>query len=163
MQRRNSRSHRSLLLSAAPWVTLLLLAAEIPQASAVPLRNRNEFERCAAELLSTGIAPEQASVGCAKVWHPREVSKCVANINRQTPITATDALSVCFRSRRPEELASCVTDINKIGSDTNGLAMLDYCRRSLLPIRFSECVVALHREMDISASSAMETCISAND
>lgn len=160
MQNRNYRPNRSLLLSA---VTLLLLAAEISQVSAFPLRNRNEFQRCAAELLSTGISPEQASVGCAEVLRPRELSKCVAKINRQTPINASDALSVCFRARRPEDLAACVTDINKIGQDTTGIAMLDYCRRSLLPIRFSECVIGLHREMDISASRAMETCIRARD
>ena len=42
------------------------------------------------------------------------------------------------------------------------LLALDTCRRSLLPERHSECVVALSRDIpDLSPATAMETCINA--
>jgi hypothetical protein len=55
-----------------------------------------------------------------------------------------------------------VVDINgqdgAVASD-----VLDRCRRSLLPARFSECVVGLVAEISASTGSAMESCIAATD
>jgi hypothetical protein len=46
---------------------------------------------------------------------------------------------------------------------SQALNILDHCRRSLLPIRFSECVNGLSREVDFSTSRALDTCIAAED
>ena len=40
---------------------------------------------------------------------------------------------------------------------------LNYCRLSLLPVRFAECVVGLRREIDVTPTQAMNTCIDGSD
>ncbi len=149
-------------VSTVGLTTFLLLTAVIP----TPPANAylNEFQNCAAGLLSTNISPEQTSIACAEALHPEELSQCVVSIKRLTSIEAPNALGACFRVRRPIELASCVVDINRYTKEPIALDVLDHCRRSLLPIRFSDCVVGLSRQInDLSPAKAMDTCIAAID
>jgi hypothetical protein len=50
---------------------------------------------------------------------------------------------------------------DKLGISTQ---ILDSCRQSLLPGRFSECVIAVSRDVDKNnPSQALQTCLSAED
>jgi len=153
---------RPVVLSAAGLATLSLLAITIPSVPATAA-SRNEFQVCANQLLSVGVAPESASVGCAEALYPKDLSSCVFKIKQQTAIAAQAALDSCGRVRRPTELATCVVDISKRIPDVVAPDVMDYCRRSLLPVRFSQCVVGFNIEMDFSAPKAMQTCIDARD
>lgn len=137
-----------------------LLALAIPSPPAAAL---TEFQVCAAELGRANISLELASKACASVLAPKDLSECVIRINYLTSALANDALVACTRVRRPKELASCVVDINRKTQNSVAPSVLDYCRRSLLPLRFSECVIGLSREVDFSAPRALETCITAED
>jgi hypothetical protein len=161
----NTRDRRPLcrsLFSAIQLTTLLLLAMAIESVPAVAT-HRNEFRPCAADLLKAGISPEQAAADCAGALHPTELSRCAVNIKQVTPLPPQDAVSACYQVRRPLDLANCVTEISIRIPNTVASDVVNNCRRSLLPTRFSECVVALHREIDFSAPKAMETCIDARD
>ena len=138
-----------------------LFAMAIPPEPATA--NSNEFEICAAELLRTNISRNLAAKVCAEALYPEDLSLCVLKINAQTPIIADEALYGCQRVRRPLELASCVVDINQYTQNPEALLVLDRCHRSLLPLRFSECVIGLSREIDFSSTEALETCITAED
>lgn len=126
-------------------------------------RNQNEYRVCAARLLSVGIPPEAASNACAAALRPKEVSSCVGQIQRRTQIPATDSLSFCGQARRPEDLATCVVDIGTKSQETVNPLILSYCSRSLLPVKFAQCVVGLRSEIDFSPTQAMDNCISASD
>jgi len=137
-----------------------LFAIAIPSEPATAL---TEFQVCAAELLRAEVSPEQASRACAEALAPKDLSLCVLRIKVLTPTKPNDALFACTRVRRPLELASCVVDINKRTQSKEAPSVLDHCRRSLLPIRFSECVVGLSREIDVSVPRALQSCITAED
>jgi hypothetical protein len=109
------------------------------------------------------VSPEAASVACARALRPEDLSRCVVTINQVTPTLKQDALAACTKVRRPVELSRCVSDISDRTQSSEVLSVVDYCRRSLLPIRFSECVTGLRREIDFSTSRALETCIAAED
>ncbi len=123
----------------------------------------NNYRGCAAKLLRLGITPEAASNACAGVLRPRELSNCVTRIQKQTQVAAVDILSSCRSARRPEDLGTCVVSISASKKETFDPSILNYCDRSLLPVRFAECVVGLRREIDFSATQAMDTCIDASD
>lgn len=146
---------------AVPLAIAGLLAAghTLPATAA----NWNEYRTCAARLQAAGISPQQIGSACAEALRPREFSICVLDIKKRTTILGQDALSACSRVRRPADLASCVTNINRRTKNPPALAVLDYCRRSLLPTRFSECVIGLSGQIDFSPSTAMESCIAATD
>jgi hypothetical protein len=126
-------------------------------------RNQNEYRVCAARLLSVGIPTEAASNACAAALRPKEVSSCVGEIQRRTQIPATDSLAFCGQARRPDDLATCVVAIGTTSQETVNRAILSYCNRSLLPVKFGQCVVGLRSEIDFSPTQAMESCISASD
>lgn len=158
--------HRFLFFSfvfSASQVTILFLGLmAIPKVPASAMY-QSEYQSCAAELSRLDIAKEQVAEVCAKALRPREISNCIARIAQFAPIPARDGLAVCSQVRRPLELATCAIDIYNRTQDASRTSVLDYCRRSLLPVRFSECVVALSRELDFSPAKAMETCISARE
>ena len=138
-----------------------LLAIAIPPQTATA--GSNEFKTCADELLRANISRNRAASVCAEALYPEDLSLCVLKIKALTPIIADDALYGCQRVRRPLELASCVVDINKHTQNPDVILAFDRCRRSLLPVRFSECVIGLSREIDFSSTEALETCIAAED
>ncbi|NER22969.1 MAG: hypothetical protein F6J96_20175 [Symploca sp. SIO1C2] len=137
-----------------------ILAMVIPPKPAV---SSNEFNTCAAELLRANISRNLAADVCAEALYPEDLSLCVLTIKAQTPIVADEALYGCQRVRRPLELASCIVEINHHTSNPEVLLAFDRCRRSLLPLRFSECVIGLSQEIDFSSTQAIETCITAED
>jgi hypothetical protein len=130
---------------------------------AVTATYANDYRVCAGRLLSLGVTPDAASVGCANALRPKELSLCVSRIQKQTQIAATDALASCKQARRPEDLAACVIGISANAKEAVNPAALNYCTRSLLPVRFAECVVGLRAETDSAPVQAMDNCIDASD
>ncbi|NJM70338.1 MAG: hypothetical protein HC862_08965 [Scytonema sp. RU_4_4] len=148
---------------AAPVFAVAGWFAMTSSSMAVTATYRNDFRVCAGRLLSVGIAADAASQACAAALRPGDLSTCVIKIGRQTQIAASDALTTCRQARRPEEVASCVVGINKYTREAVSPEVLNYCGRSLLPVRFAQCVVGLRAEVDFASTQAMETCIDASD
>lgn len=146
-------------LAIAGWLAMTLPST----AATVPSSYRNDFRSCAGRLVSVGVSSDAAATACAESLGPRDLSKCVAQIEGQTELTAEDALATCRQVRRPNQLATCVVGISRNSQGEAVPAVLDYCGRSLLPERFAECVVGLRREIDVATTQAMDTCISARD
>lgn len=138
-----------------------LVAIAIPTPPAVAT---TPFEICAAQLVRfASVAPSIASVACANALSPADYSRCVVTISARTPTITNDAITACTRVRRPVELSTCVVDIINRSRDSQVPTVLDYCRRSLLPIRFSECVTGLSRAVDVASATNLDTCIAAED
>lgn len=138
-----------------------LLALSLPKPpAAVAL---TEFDVCTAELRYADISATRAANACSEAINPKELSECVLRINVVTPTIANDALVSCQRVRRPVDLAKCVVEINKRTQSREVPSVISYCRRSLLPVRFSECVVGLTRQVDVAVPNALATCIDAED
>lgn len=148
--------------SAVPVVAIAsLLALVIPNRPAVAL---NEFQLCTAQLVRlAGVSAEGAVAACSDALNPKEISRCVVTIHKLTPTLTPDALVACRRVRRPVELSRCMFDITDNTRDSQPIAVLEYCRRSLLPLRYAQCVVGLSRETDFSSGQVMESCIKAED
>jgi hypothetical protein len=144
-------------LAMAGWMAMPL------PGMAVTASYANDYRVCAGRLLSVGVTADAASLGCANALRPRELSLCVARIQRQTQIAATDALASCNQARRPEDLAACVVGISANAKEAVNPAALNYCSRSLLPVRFAQCVVGLRAEIDSAPIQAMDNCIDASD
>lgn len=125
--------------------------------------NAEDFRACAARLLSVNISPSAAASACSQALRPRSVSSCVVDIKRQTSITAVDALATCTQARRPSEVASCVVGISRSSKGQADPTALNYCGRTLLPVRFGDCVVGLRSATDIAPTQAMNSCINATD
>ncbi len=162
MEIRNKFS-RFMRFSATPLTALWLLAVGIPAPSAQARNYDNNFRLCASELLEAGIAAPVAADACAAALYPRDLTICVVRIDRETNIAAADALETCRQVRRPKDLAKCVVNISNGTQNAVVRDILDNCRLSLLPVRFSECVVGLNKEVDFSAGQVMATCIDASD
>ena len=143
-------------LQAGLW----LLTIPSPPANAT---NWNQFHICVAELKRSNIAQEMASSACSLALEPKDLSLCVLKIDSQTPVKAEDALKACFKVRRPLDLADCVFDINEETEVINPDSVLNYCRRSLLPIRFSECVIGLSDQSPLPVAEAMTICLRAEE
>lgn len=165
------RSH-FIHLSAFPVVALGLLAIQLPATalrldplspSSLTAPRAADYRNCAIDLLQAGLSENDAAAACAEALYPLELSECVVEINGNTEIAGDDALSSCLRVRRPLELAECVVDIDAAQNEAVSAGVLDYCRRSLLPERFSACVVGLSREIDLAVGDVMNTCISVTD
>ncbi|HEY9901021.1 MAG TPA: hypothetical protein V6D43_01100 [Candidatus Sericytochromatia bacterium] len=148
-------------LCASQLVLAGLMAIAIPIR---PAAAYTEFQICAAELVRfASVAPELASVACGQALRPEDYSRCVVTISLRTPAATQEALQACTRVRRPVELSRCVVDITDRTRDSEVPSVLSYCRRSLLPIRFSECVTGLTREVDFATPRALDACIAAED
>lgn len=138
-----------------------LLAMAIPSR---PVLAYNDFQLCAARLVRlAAVSPEEAAVACSDALDPEDLSRCVVTIHKLTPTLTQEALVACSRVRRPVELSRCVFNINNKARESQTAEVIDYCRRSLLPIRYSECVVGLSREIDFAVTRVLETCIKAED
>jgi hypothetical protein len=128
-----------------------------------PATAANPFDECARYLEAAGIEPDRIAYACGAAIDPEDLSECVLRIDYYTDIPSSEALAGCFRVRQPEKLAECVVDISQDAPDPNQAAVLDFCRRSLLPDRFSECVVGLTAEIEVTTDFAMSTCIAEGD
>ncbi|MEC4892497.1 MAG: hypothetical protein SAL07_22595 [Oscillatoria sp. PMC 1051.18] len=149
-------------LGAIASLQVGLLAMAIPNSPTLAT-DFNQFNVCARELRSVGISPEESSAACAGALKPKDLSICVLRIYERTPILAREALDTCFRVRQPVELSFCVAEISQETKNPNNSQVLENCRLSLIPKRFSQCVVGLTREIDLSPAAAMENCIDAED
>jgi hypothetical protein len=145
-----------------------LVAVALPSEAFTSSRSRtnpraSDYRSCTSGLTGAGLASLDAANACADALYPRDLERCVTRIDSNTEIAATDALENCVKVRRPVELAECVTDIDGLDGSAAGLNVLDYCRRSLLPLRFSACVVGLSNEGESTTDTALESCISAGN
>jgi hypothetical protein len=149
-----------------------LLAFSLPIAPA--LANWNEFDVCTTEIINNGVSAQLAGQACSDALIPKELSKCVSIIKSRTQIAGIEALRGCYQVRRPVDLGNCVADIvaqtpnNAIATDNKNtdnnpqLAVLNSCRASLLPGRYSQCVTALNRQVNgLTLGGALDTCLSA--
>jgi hypothetical protein len=127
-----------------------------------PAKAANQFEICAVELAESGIAPEKTAAACSEALIPEDLSECVQKISF-LQVQGDNALSACLQVRRPVELGDCVTDISKDTQEPQIIAVLDSCRRSLLPSRFSKCVTGLSARVPLPVDQALQTCLSAED
>lgn len=137
-----------------------VLALMLPVTPAIAASD-GDYRQCASSLIGRNITPEEAVDACARALQPRELSRCVNEISQESPISATNALSACRQVRRPVEMASCVVDIRKGVTGVADLDVLDRCRLSLLPDRYSSCVTGLSRETQLSATQVLDSCIDA--
>lgn len=178
---------KSYIKKIASWsaiATVSLASLEMNQ-PAIAFGNSNQFSACISQIVGTGVSPQDAATACSEALIPKELSGCVAMIKSKTPIDGNLALNACFQVRRPIDLGNCVVDIHRAvplvatnaskqtetekdekGGDKLELSkqILDSCRQSLLPGRFSECVIAISRDVaKNNPSQALSTCLSAED
>jgi hypothetical protein len=147
------------VLAIAGW-----LATMVPTMAITASYSSNDYRACAGQLLRVNVNANAASQACAGALRPRDLSSCVVSISRQTQISAVDALNSCRQARRPEDLATCVVGISLNPSkEAANPAILNYCGRSLLPVRFGQCVVGLRSEIKFALNQALDTCISGSD
>ncbi len=154
---------RTVSFTAATSLPIVGVAALSAPSYSLEADSWNPWQVCAIELINSNISHEQAAAACSSAIEPKDLSFCTIKINSLTPVDSNIALAACIRVRRPLELASCVVDINKDTDNPIPLAVVDHCRRSLLPIRYAECVIGLDREVNFSTSQALATCINAED
>ena len=139
----------------------------------------------------TSVTAEDALRACFRDRRPVDLAQCVVNIqedalqpylDRLSSINAPDeviAPAPVIENNAPDQAlppAPVVEDnapdqaiapapLPQVAPETLEpitLLALDTCRRSLLPERHSDCVIALSRDIpDLSPTAAMETCINA--
>lgn len=146
----------STLASISVAAGLFAVVLPIPAAIAA-----NDYERCTADLLGTKISSEEAASACSRAFFPRDLSACVSQLSGNS-FASTDALTACRQVRRPRDLATCAVDIRREISDSTAADVLDSCRRSLLPIRYSDCVVGLNKAAKVPSTKALDSCIDAS-
>lgn len=161
----SDRQKRSIgMRIAAPGLAMIgWLWVSTAPTMAVTATYNNDYRVCAGRLLSLGVSPGAASQSCGSVLNPREFSRCVYNIEKQTELPATEVLNACRQSRRPEDISACIVGISKNLKEPANPEIINYCGRSLLPLRFAQCVVGLRAEIDFGAIQAMNTCIDASE
>lgn len=165
-----------------------LLAATIPISPA----RANQFDGCIRQMVSSGVENPQAGTACAGALIPLELSQCVEIVRRNIDLPAQDVLNNCYRVRRPVDMAHCVVDINRslpvevpktaqapkpetppeettpptppTEKESLPMMVLQSCRQSLLPARYSECVTAVGRDVSkTTPEDALKTCLAAED
>lgn len=123
----------------------------------------NPYSTCTEKLLGAKVDATVAASACAQDLHPEDLGECVDRVIK-TNLSGTDALAACRKVRRPLDLATCVTEIHGQNNSAAMPSVLDYCRRSLLPARFGECVIGLSKDpLKLSTDQSMETCIRTSD
>jgi hypothetical protein len=124
-----------------------------------------DLSECVSDIRAdTPIKPENALDACYQVRRPIDLASCVVDIH-------ADALET--QSEAPQSQTSNQTKAMTVGQTQSppvereanlSLVALDSCRRSLLPDRYSECVVGLYDTVPkITPLNAMNTCLSAED
>ncbi|WP_052050190.1 hypothetical protein [Leptolyngbya sp. KIOST-1] len=76
-------------------------------------------------------------------------------------VDVAQALLACQSDRRPQDLASCVGTIHRSLAVTNSTAVLNNCRRSVLPLRFADCVVGVAAAADLAVTDSLRQCSAA--
>lgn len=172
-------------LTAMVPVAVGLLTLGMPPLMAVAgSADWNQFDVCITEIAGQGVTRDKAASACSDALIPKELSQCVTMIRRATPIEGDDALGACYQVRRPIDLGNCVADIynavpnlSLIPTDTDEqgnestaltqtplLTLLSSCRASLRPGFYSECVIAVSRDVpDTTPVQALDQCLSSED
>jgi len=115
---------------------------------------------------TTEIKAIDALKSCYQVRRPVDLGNCVVNINKQALIaTKSTPPKTTTTATETEEKTTLEEAIPLSSPSVSPLMMaLDTCQASLLPLRHSECVIALSRTPQVSdPTKAMETCLSAED
>ncbi|MGP0129446.1 MAG: hypothetical protein ACTMUB_09360 [cyanobacterium endosymbiont of Rhopalodia musculus] len=174
-------------LQSLTTIALIPVSLLIPKMSSLPVvagnADWNQFDVCITEIAQYGVEQDKAALACSDALIPKELSQCVTMINGATPIEGDDALSACYQVRRPIDLGHCVADIyNAIpnlsltSTETSTenlpttltepflLTLLTACRASLRPGHYSECVIAVNRNLpDVTPIKALNMCLAAED
>ncbi|MGD1906115.1 MAG: hypothetical protein ACFB0C_08995 [Leptolyngbyaceae cyanobacterium] len=147
------------------WPTLPFVAAGLMVGPiGIEPAQATDYDTCVGDLLTLDLDRETVASACALAYRPQEVSGCVTGVMAETNIAPRDALSACSRDRRPPEVATCVTSIHTnltVADLPESLSVLDHCHRSLLPVRYSECVLAVGLIAEFTTADALDRCISA--
>jgi hypothetical protein len=146
--------------SAIQFAVIGALVAPIALLPARPVQ-ANEFETCTANLIEVGIEAEPAVAHCARALHPVLMSRCVLDVTTTTELAPEVTLASCSRDRRPDELATCVANIHNGLEVADATAVLGNCRRSPLPVRYSDCVVGTATTAALTTDESMALCIAA--
>jgi hypothetical protein len=126
---------------------------------AIPAKDsRDDYRRCIIQLTQLKLPPEEVVAACGRALTPEYLATCTVRVSSRGYEPA-DALTACRQVRRPEDMAHCVVDIRSRLKDLSAPDVLDSCRRSLLPIRYSDCVIGMSRASAAIAPTALSTCI----
>lgn len=127
--------------------------------AAIPSYSGNpDYLGCATDMTNSGVAQADAIAACAGARYPGDLGACVVDVNESTGLTANSALLICERSRRPKEVASCTIDIHKAFLTEPSADVLQNCGRSILPTRYSRCVIDIVDATDVTVDTALSQC-----
>ncbi len=118
-----------------------------------------EFDICIKELTTAGLTANQAAQACSKAFRPKELAYCINKVKFYTEVNAANILDNCSKVRRPAELADCVVDIRKKTENADPTSVMGYCRRSLLPQRFAQCVISMNKQGNVGVNESLDLCI----
>ncbi|NJL83317.1 MAG: hypothetical protein HC890_10865 [Chloroflexaceae bacterium] len=158
---------------------------QIAAACALALRPE-ELSACVLDInADTTVRAEAALEACFRVRRPDALARCVVTIQERTIVPYTARLTAPAApkqslkqetvqpqqqqpgtggSPQPETLKLQPSGTVTESAESITLFALNTCRRSLLPDRFSDCVVGLANTLpDLVPTEAMQTCISAED
>lgn len=144
-------------------IATLQLGLSVAIARQPAAARRNPFGVCTEELLDIGLDADTVAAACGRALLPDELSLCVVSIVEDAGIDASFALDNCFRVRRPDELAACALEIDETFLPKDPTAAVDSCRRSILPLRFADCVVGVGLGADLTIDAALENCLAADN
>ncbi len=133
------------------------LVATVANSSAAA--EQSEFLQCADELVIAGLTPRAAAEACSKALKPEELSLCVLSMVDGADVPTAFATESCFGVRRPDELATCVLEIDEVFLPDDPRSVVESCRKSLLPLRFSDCVVGVGIGGELATADALELCL----
>lgn len=122
--------------------------------------SREDFRHCTSNLIKANVPSEDATSACSRALKPQELQNCVLSVSKESGYQPLDALNACRQVRRPKDMAYCVTGIRRHLKDSVAEEVLDSCRRSLLPVRYSDCVVGLSQGTSgLPPTNALNACI----
>lgn len=157
--------HFPVFKSLSPYLTLpftLFSAVLAPLTLASPgLAIDYNYGQCVADLLEVGLSAQAVGTACASALRPEQVGRCVLEVTAVTDLSAEAALTACSRDRRPLEVASCVVDIHGFLDVPNSAAVLNHCHRSILPVRYADCVIDTALTAELATTDSMALCIAA--
>jgi hypothetical protein len=121
-----------------------------------------DYFSCVSDMSALdGIEESAAIAACAAARYPQDLGACVIDVNEFTGLTASSALLVCQRSRRPLEVANCTIDIHTSLLESPSTKVLENCGQSILPERYSTCVIDIAEATEIGVDEALTQCIRA--
>lgn len=146
--------------AALSLTTVGLLAAPTIAFPSFNLVNKKDYQKCAEGLRQAGVGEALTAQACAGVTRPRFLAECVTSIQETGQIASEEAVVSCVSVRRPRELGVCVSDIIENGQGVDPSSVLYSCSRSLLPERYSFCVIGLaQNNTSVAVDQLLEICL----